>query len=301
MISIIIPLYNKERSIVRTLDSVLAQTNTDYECLIVNDGSTDKSADVVRDVICNAGAMGNGMREKLRLIEKENGGVSSARNCGIHEAKGEYVAFLDGDDLWEPTYIETLAKLISDYPKAAIYGIGFAERHHADVSGPINNVPNGFRGVLPNVWERYSRVYWTSATACPTKLAKQLLFDETLSHGEDIDMWFRLMNEGECVYDNKKLSYYVTDSENRAMNKVPPIDHHIVSVIDRYREAREANAEFRKAFDTQMAYFLYEYMFTPYKQEAQQLAKLLDYSQLKRSMRFRMKYPWLYRMMKMLQ
>ena len=89
MISIVIPLYNKESSIIRTLESVKEQTFTDYECLIINDGSTDKSADVVRDVICN---MAGGIRERFHLIEEENGGVCSARNRGIKEAKSELMA-----------------------------------------------------------------------------------------------------------------------------------------------------------------------------------------------------------------
>lgn len=297
MISIVIPLYNKEKSIVRTLDSVLAQTNTDYECLIVNDGSTDESADVVCDVICK---MGNGMREKFRLIEKENGGVSSARNCGVQEAKGEYVAFLDGDDLWEPTFLDEMQRLIADFPKAAIYGVGLGKIYGNSKIDSPEFLKSDFRGVVTELWSDSRKMLsWTGSSTClPISVAHNTLANEALTHGEDLDVWLRAMLQGNAVFYNKTLAYYVQDAENRAMNRVPPIDHHIVSVIDRYWEAREANAEFRKAFDTQMAYFLYEYMFTEYKDEAKRLAKMLDYSQLKKSIWFRLNYPRVYRFLK---
>ena len=110
------------------------------------------------------------------------------------------------------------------------------------------------------------------------------------------------MLNGEAVFDNtKEYAYYVQDAENRAMHSVPPIDKHVVSIIGQYAEARKKNAAFRKAFDTQMIYFLYEYLFTPHKRDAQRLAELLDYSQLKWSLRFRMRCPYIYRMMKMMK
>jgi len=86
--SIIIPLYNKERQIARTLDSVLAQSVADFEVIVVDDGSKDGSAEIVKGY----------SDPRIRYIKKENGGVSSARNRGIQEARGEWILFLDGDD-----------------------------------------------------------------------------------------------------------------------------------------------------------------------------------------------------------
>ena len=92
MISIVIPLYNKEQQIGKTLESVFAQSFQDYEVVIVNDGSTDKSVEIVE-----------GMADKrIRLINQKNSGVSAARNKGIQESRGEYIAFLDADDEWKP-------------------------------------------------------------------------------------------------------------------------------------------------------------------------------------------------------
>lgn len=307
MISVVIPLYNKEKSINATLQSVVEQTYTDWECIIINDGSTDNSLEVVKNFvdkfrISNFLSQGNDYF-KFQILSKPNGGVSSARNRGVMEAKGEYVAFLDGDDIWEPTYLEEAAKLIQDYPNGAIYGLGMGKIIDGKRVPASEFVPTGFRGVVTNLWDSSNTMLaWTgSSTLCPRALALKTLANEQLTHGEDLDQWLRLMLQGDAVFYNKTLAYYVQDAENRAMYHMPPIDKHIVSIIDQYAEARKNNAAFRKAFDTQMIYFMYEYLFTPYKKEAQRLAEQLDYSQLKRSLHFRMKFPNIYRMMKMMK
>ena len=290
-ISVVIPLYNKEKSITKTLDSVLAQTYTDFEIIVVDDGSTDNSLNVVVRIM-------ELYRDKIRVIHKENGGVSSARNRGSREAKGEYVAFLDGDDIWHPDFLQEMVRLIHDYPGAAIYGLGLGKKYQGKYYLAPEFVPTNFRGVVEDLWRDHNTMQaWTSSsTICPRELALKTPANEKLTHGEDLDQWLRLMLQGDAVFYNKTLAFYVLDAENRAMYKMPPIEKHVVSVIGDYAEARKKNAQFRKAFDALMVYFLYNFMFTRDKAKAKELAKLLDYAQLKSSMRFRMKHPYLYRL-----
>jgi glycosyltransferase involved in cell wall biosynthesis len=297
MISVVIPLYNKEKAVRATLESVLAQTYTDYELVIVNDGSTDNSVAVIESIIPSF------HHSSIRLFSKPNGGVSSARNFGVEKSSGEYVAFLDGDDLWEPTFLEEAVKLIIDYPGAAIYGLGLGSMTNGEKHPAAEFVPAGYRGVVSNLWDNPNTMLaWTSSSSiCPRELLLKTPANTQLTHGEDLDQWLRLMLQGDAVFYNKTLAYYVKDAENRAMYKMPPIEKHVVSVIGDYTDARKRNPQFKRAFDTQMIYFLYLYMFTPYKKEAQRLARLLDYNQLKRSLRFRIKYPRLYRMMQMIK
>ncbi len=106
MISVIVPVYNAERFLQKTVGSVLSQTYKDFELILVDDGSTDNSLAVL-----------NGFAEKdsrVKVIHKENGGVGSARNIGLSTAKGEFVAFLDGDDFLEPDYLSKLYSAIEN-------------------------------------------------------------------------------------------------------------------------------------------------------------------------------------------
>lgn len=112
MFSIVIPLYNKEHTILRTLYSVLTQTYSEFEVIVVDDGSSDNSVALVEKQIND---------ERLRIISQENQGVSVARNRGVAEAKYPHVAFLDADDEWLPTYLEKVKEAINAFPDAGMY------------------------------------------------------------------------------------------------------------------------------------------------------------------------------------
>lgn len=112
MFSVIIPLYNKERTIVRTLSTVITQTYTEFEVIIVDDGSTDSSVSLIRDSFND---------ERIKVITQKNKGVSSARNEGVLRARHEYLAFLDADDEWLPGYLEKVKEAISLFPEAGMF------------------------------------------------------------------------------------------------------------------------------------------------------------------------------------
>ena len=299
MISVVIPLYNKAQSIRKTLDSVLAQTYKNFEIVVVDDGSTDGSAGVAEAMLCECKVSGVECRGKV--IRKANGGVSSARNEGILAAKGEYIAFLDGDDLWHPEYLETLHQLIVDYPNAALYGIGCTK-----ISGDM--IPNRIlssneRGEIEDVWNHYPSC-WTGSSSCSSRerLIEVGLFDTRMTHGEDIDMWWRLLLSGKGVVDNLVLAYYRQDTENRAMNRVIPLEKHIPYYMEKYAEARANNVDFRRFFDREMIYILYPYLFiSDYKKTAKIIAKSIDFSLQKWTMYFRMICPYTYRFYQLLR
>lgn len=287
MISVIIPLYNKEKSITTTLESILAQTYTDYEVVVVDDGSTDNSANIVRKL----------SNEKIRLISQPNGGVSAARNAGIMAAKGDYIAFLDADDLWAPNYLEILAALIKDCPDAGLYSLGYAEIDGNEIPESDIVTTTIERGMIIQPWNKKYRVWTGSVAASKERMIKIGLFDTRMTHGEDIDMWWRLMLDGGLAVDSTCCAYYRQDTENRAMHKVIPLETHIPYYMDKFAEARAANADFCRYFDEQMIYRLYPYLFErKYRKEASRIAKMIDYSQLKGTMHFRMVCPYLYRL-----
>ena len=116
LVSVVIPLYNKERVLLKTLESVRKQIFTNYEVVIVNDGSTDRSLEIIQNYLNNSD------QSKIRLISQVNGGVSAARNRGIEESRGKYIAFLDADDEWLPDFLSSIYFLLKKYPECDVFG-----------------------------------------------------------------------------------------------------------------------------------------------------------------------------------
>ena len=117
--SVIIPLYNKAPYVRKALESVCAQTYRDYELIVINDGSTDNSTIVADEYLKAIDGI------DYKIINQTNAGVSAARNNGVAQAHADYLAFLDADDWWEPTYLERMAQLIEDYPDAGLYACNY--------------------------------------------------------------------------------------------------------------------------------------------------------------------------------
>ena len=105
-ISVIMPLFNKEEYIKRAIISIVNQTFSDFEVLIINDGSTDKSKHIAQQYI----------DRRFKIITQKNQGVAEARNTGIKMASAKHIAFLDADDCWHPEFLSTIARLILKFP-----------------------------------------------------------------------------------------------------------------------------------------------------------------------------------------
>ena len=238
LISIVIPLYNKAQSITHTLDSVLAQTYTDYEVVIVNDGSTDGSDKVVEDYIKSA--ISN-HKTRLRLINKSNGGVCSARNRGIMEAKGEYIALLDADDLWDKDYLAEQVKMMVDFPEAAMWGINFAEVTDGKqlVRKLATGLPDGYRGYVEHYFEiqgRVSDLFCSSSVVIRKEVFEQVgYFDERIKYAEDSDMWFRIIATHPIAFYDRYMVFYQFDAENRALKRERKLKDFLPYYVDKYR------------------------------------------------------------------
>ena len=208
MISVVIPLYNKEKQIAATLQSVLQQAFQDFEIVVVNDGSTDGSvaaAETVQD-------------ERIRIIHQENAGVSAARNRGIAEAKYELIAFLDADDRWKPDYLQTQYELMKKYPDCSVFACNYEFVHADGTVHPsiIRKLPfEGQDGVLSNYFEVAScsnPPLWTSAVMV-RKTAMQAIggFPVGIKSGEDLLTWARLASRNKIAYSTRTSSLYLYD------------------------------------------------------------------------------------------
>ena len=204
MISIIIPLYNKEASIATALRGVLAQTYQDFEVVVVDDGSTDGGAAVVETF----------EDPRIRLIRQENAGVSAARNRGIAEARGAHVAFLDADDEWMPEFLEEIAALIAEYPECRARATNYIFNSNGVKSPTIlRKMPfTEGRGVLTNYFEVASCSHppmWTSAVCIERTLLQEIGgFPVGIKSGEDLLTWARIAVRTQWAYSLKVMAQY---------------------------------------------------------------------------------------------
>lgn len=210
MISVVIPLYNKEKSIANTLRTVLQQTYQNFEIVVVNDGSTDNSlaeAESVND-------------SRIRIVSQPNSGVSAARNKGIEEAKFDLIAFLDADDEWKPEYLETQYNLYKKYPECSVFACNYEFRDHTGKVTPtiIRKLPfDGQDGILTNYFEVASCSHpplWTSAIVVSKEAIKAVGgFPIGIKSGEDLLTWARLATICRLVYCKITLAVFVNDSQ----------------------------------------------------------------------------------------
>lgn len=204
-ISVVIPLYNKEKSIASTLQTVLNQTFTDYEIVIVNDGSTDNSVAEVEKL----------HDARIRLINQQNAGVSAARNRGIEDAKGELIAFLDADDEWKPEYLATQYFLYQKYPDCSVFACNY-EFHDAEGNVTptiIHKLPFvGETGIMTNYFEVAS---CSNPPICSISIMvrKQVIqaiggFPVGVTSGEDLLTWAKLSINGYIAFCKRSLAIY---------------------------------------------------------------------------------------------
>lgn len=204
LISVVIPLYNKEASIATALDSVLAQTYQDFEVVVVDDGSTDDGAAVVEEYT----------DPRIRLIRQANAGVSAARNKGIAEAKGEYVAFLDADDQWMPVFLEEIVALQREFPECRAQATSYVINTRGEKSSiTLRKIPfQGERGVLSNYFEVASCSHPPVCSICvciERKLLQEIGgFPLGIKSGEDLLTWARIAVRTDWAYSLRPLAQY---------------------------------------------------------------------------------------------
>lgn len=220
--SVIIPLYNKAPYIRKALESVLAQTYTDYEVIVVDDGSTDDSCAIADKIVREA--IGNGLwaideetnrqspiTNRLMLLKQQNAGVSAARNNGVVQASGDYIAFLDADDWWEPTYLERMAQLIKDYPEAGLYASNYVYYKPGKTHVALD-IPTGYINYPKAYYESLAMPVWTGAAMISRKV-----FDENggfpvgIKLGEDFLLWAKIAIHYPVAFLNEALAWYNND------------------------------------------------------------------------------------------
>lgn len=287
-ISVVVPLYNKEKAIANTIESILNQTISDFELIVVDDGSKDNSLQVAQSM----------QNARMRVIHKDNGGVSSARNRGIREAKGDYIALLDGDDLWEPTFLEEMIKMINDFPKAAMWGVSIAFIMGGKYYKWEQGMGNGYRGYVENYFgTKHSDLYCSSSVVIRKDVFEKVgYFDERISSSEDLDMWYRIILRYPVAFYDKVLVYYNRDAENRVASDTKvrfPLTKDIKYYFEKFIGEFERNPKFSHFMNNYVAAeLLMEGYYFGSKQErkdSDKVVKKLRYQDI------HPKYKWIYK------
>lgn len=211
-ISVVMPLYNKAAQVLATVASVTAQTVSNWELVVVDDGSTDNGPALVRALA----------DPRIRLVSQPNAGVSAARNLGIELASADLIAFLDADDLWLPEFLTTILALQTDYPEVSWFATGYEIRPPlgSAFASRLRGCATDFvRGILPDYFAVAicsDPPVWTSATAVQRSVIQEVGgFPVGIGSGEDLLTWARLAACFPLAYEARSLAVFVTSGIER--------------------------------------------------------------------------------------
>jgi glycosyl transferase family 2 len=245
LVSVIIPAYNAAGFIGETLTSVFAQTYSNYEVIVVNDGSPD--TEELEKVLAP-------FRDRLTYLEQENKGPSAARNNALGKARGEFAAFLDSDDNWLPDYLTEQIRFLSDepgfdmvYSDAFLFGDGPLSGRRfmecAPSAGPVT-----FESLL---------LYQTSVITSGAVVRRQSvidagLFDERFIRCEDFDLWIRLAHRGARIgFQEQVLARHRTHGASLAANEIAMVESQI-EVLKKAKQTLALTESEHKLLDRQL-------------------------------------------------
>ncbi len=208
--SVVIPLYNKEAHVLKTLKSVLQQRFRAFEIIVINDASTDNSLEIVKSI----------NDKRIRIIEHEkNRGLSATRNTGISNAKNDYIAFLDADDYWHVSFLEHIALLIKKYPDEGVFATFYEENFKGKTLNPKIKIPDYKKGtsfLITNFFElNMGRLILTQSCLVVKKEVLKNIngYDIAVTFAEDIEFYIRCFSKHNLAYH-----YETCHTQNTTVN-----------------------------------------------------------------------------------
>lgn len=238
--SIIIPLYNKENFIANTIQSVFDQTFQNFEIIVVNDGSTDKSEEKLLQF----------KDSRIHYFSKKNEGASAARNYGIEKASAHFITFLDADDYWYPTFLETMFTNISKLPDQKVFSAAIefetskkviSAQYSISKTNDEFEIVNYFKASLKET------VLCTSCAVFHQSVFAEIgNFDTKIKSGQDTDLWIRIGLVFPVVFSWKILARYVYDPKSLSKNKNLMKEKMDFS---KFEEAEKTNSDLKKFLD----------------------------------------------------
>lgn len=287
--SIIIPLYNKAPYVEKAIRSVLSQTFTDYELIVMDDGSMDDSYSIALNAIEGCG--------NCHIYRQKNSGVSMARNNGVALSKGRYLCFLDADDWWEPTFLEEMSKLIEEFPDAGIYGTNYTivnETKHKTRVAPIG-VEAGFEKGYINYCQVYSKTLAMPLTSISVAIPRSVFdelggFPKGIKLGEDFMLWIHIALKNKVAFLNKPLAYYNQDVDSLhsgTHKKRYDPDTFMTFHFDQFMDDEAQNHDLKLLLDRIRVYSLMSFRkYNIYPEKVQKEISRVDFSNVESKYKF---------------
>ena len=223
MFSVVIPLYNKEHTIFKTINTVLNQTFGQFELIVVNDGSSDGSLEIVKAI----------KDERIQIIDQVNQGVSVARNAGVAQAKYSYIAFLDGDDEWKNNYLSVIAEAIQLYPYAGMFCCAGVVKNADGTEGQRLAGQYENKIVQVDFFENPHVFLHTSACVVNKENFDQVGgFPKGMKRNEDFALFYSIALITPVVYCGYPLSVYIGGVPGQATST--GIDNLINDIVARF-------------------------------------------------------------------
>lgn len=238
--SVVIAVFNKEKYIAETLKSVLAQTFTDFEVVILNDGSTDNSEEEILKF----------NDRRIRYFSKENKGASAARNFTVKQAKSEYIALMDADDYWYPFYLEEQNKLINEFPKESVFATATEVKRNGKTFPNTYSVKSsGKKPILVNYFEasQLDSVLLSISTVLKKEVFEKVgWYNPKIKSGEDTDLYVRIGLKYKIVFSPKICATYIL-RKNSLMKAIKNFDEK--ANFEAYEIYEKDNPALRKFLD----------------------------------------------------
>lgn len=234
-VSILVPSYNAAHFLPLSLESALSQSYQDFEIIVIDDGSSDNTKEVVQGYI-------DQYPHKIRYFFQENQGLPSARNKGIELSQGEYLALLDADDQWLPCRLDEEVKILD---RDSLVGIVHGNITNIDINNNVINTPR--RDVRFLSGSIFDHIFLRDADiSCPTVLLRRSCCDAVGTFDvkltglgcEDRDLWLRISRKYKIVYIDKVLSYYRVSAQSMSRNMKKMLEARLY-VIDKYCPAED--------------------------------------------------------------
>ncbi|WP_162127634.1 glycosyltransferase family 2 protein [Flavobacterium phycosphaerae] len=282
--TVVIPLFNKETFIVNAINSILNQTFQDFEIIVVEDGSTDKSLAKVTSIQSDA----------IQIIQHDkNKGLSAARNTGIQKAKADYITFLDADDVWKPHYLAKIHSLIVQFPEAQLFATNYEELHQNNIVLVSKNdkIPKT-DSLIPDFFDcNLARPIYFPGSLCVAKTVFKAIgsFDESITFAEDVDFNIRANAQFQLAYSPEVMVTYTLFSENQITNS--RFSSKTIPNFNAYEAMAKTNPSLKKYLDFNRYIMARSYKMEQHWENYKKLKNEIDTNSLNFKQRWLLKAP----------